>query len=343
MRDFAKVGPTFWVGETGRALRKLGRDTQLVALYLITAPDSNLTGVYHLALPTLAHHTGLPVKGASEGLPSPSRGVVEILRDLSEVGFAHYDPESETVWVVEMAARQLGDTLSTRDNRHVAVLRELEAHRKCRFYNDFRAKYGERFNLPAEAPSKPLPSAFGGTQEVLRSKEKEKEKENTPQPPAEPGGGVPAKAGRKKRATEVADSIPIPAALDTPAFAAVWSDWLAARRERGKAVTPRAARLQFQKLVPLGPERAAVCVEASIANDWVGIFPGREAELKPHKAAGSSPRPAVACRPLTPFESQHVRYSPTSGPERDADGKLILDQLCADLKCAYCMPRRVVA
>jgi hypothetical protein len=50
MRDYAKVAPTFWNGETGKKIRELGRDAQVVALYLITCPSSNWIGLYYLPL-----------------------------------------------------------------------------------------------------------------------------------------------------------------------------------------------------------------------------------------------------------------------------------------------------
>lgn len=85
MRDFAKVAPSFWIGDTGRMLRKLGAEVQVAAFYLITAPGANMTGIYYLPMPTFCHETG----------PSPE-GASKALRSLSEGGFAHYDPHSET-------------------------------------------------------------------------------------------------------------------------------------------------------------------------------------------------------------------------------------------------------
>lgn len=137
MREYAKVSPSFWIGDTGRKLRKLGPEVQVAALYLITAPGAGMTGMYYLPIPTFAHETGLP-----------SEGAMKALRSLSEVGFAHYDEDTETVWVPEMARFQLGEVVSPKDNRHKAVLRELETHRKCRFYLDFYAKYKAQFHLP---------------------------------------------------------------------------------------------------------------------------------------------------------------------------------------------------
>lgn len=97
MRDYAKVAPQFWTGTTGRALRAEGRDCQLLALYLITSPHATMIGLYYMPLPLLCHETGLSREGASKAL-----------RSLGALGFAHYDPERELVWVPEMARFQLG-------------------------------------------------------------------------------------------------------------------------------------------------------------------------------------------------------------------------------------------
>jgi hypothetical protein len=75
-RTYARVLPTFWTGSTGKALRDLGRDAQVVAMYLITSPHSNMAGLYHLPLPYLAHDVGMTIEGASK-----------VLRSLFEVGF----------------------------------------------------------------------------------------------------------------------------------------------------------------------------------------------------------------------------------------------------------------
>ncbi|ENU2556439.1 hypothetical protein ACE4O8_005059, partial [Escherichia coli] len=68
MRDYAKVSPRFWLGETGRELRKAGAEAQVVAFYLMTSPHANMLGLYYLPVLYLAHETGLGLEGASKGL-----------------------------------------------------------------------------------------------------------------------------------------------------------------------------------------------------------------------------------------------------------------------------------
>lgn len=92
MRDYAKVAPQFWIGATGKALRKAGAEAQVVALYLLTSPHANMLGLYYLPTVYLIHETGLGEEGASKGL---QRAI--------EAGFCSYDEASEVVWVHEMA------------------------------------------------------------------------------------------------------------------------------------------------------------------------------------------------------------------------------------------------
>lgn len=163
MRDYSKVSPVFWTGDTGRSLRKAGREAQVVALYLLTGPNANMIGLYELPLPLLAHHTGMTLEGASKGL-----------RRASEGGFCHYDEASETVWIPEMARFQIGDTISTKDNRHKAIVKEWLTYKKSPFFVAFHARYAKCFELPDASPfegaSKPLTKP-------LRSQEQEQEQE----------------------------------------------------------------------------------------------------------------------------------------------------------------------
>ncbi|MBP6421575.1 MAG: hypothetical protein KA271_01650 [Propionivibrio sp.] len=104
MRDYSKVSPQIWIGPTGKAIRKLGVDAQLVALYLLTSPHANMIGMYHLPVAYLSADTGIPIEGASKGLLS-----------LISTGFCGYDEEAEIVWVYEMARFQVGDQLKAKD------------------------------------------------------------------------------------------------------------------------------------------------------------------------------------------------------------------------------------
>lgn len=242
MREYSKVSSSFWIGDTGRQLRKLGAEVQVAALYLITAPGASWSGIYYLPLPTFCHETGLTTEGGSEALAR-----------LSEAGFAHYDAQSEMVWVVEMARFQIGERLSAKDNRHKMVLRELESHRKCKFVKDFYAKYKECFELPDA-------SSFEGTWRPLRSIEMEIEIETPPNPP-QAGGGCAVTNARKKTAAKGKSA----GTSSHPLFAKFWEAY------PRKVAKPRAVKA-FAKL---NPDEALVAVmllaiaQQTKSEDWL--------------------------------------------------------------------------
>lgn len=142
MRDYGKVSAQFWVGKTGRALRG-NPEAQIVALYLMTSPHSNMIGVFHCPLAYIAHETGLPFEGASKGL-----------QRLIEGQFCTYDEESETVWVHEMAKFQIGDALKAGDNQCKAIQKAVDNIAETRIRLAFAAKYAEAFHLsvPVDNP-----------------------------------------------------------------------------------------------------------------------------------------------------------------------------------------------
>lgn len=201
MRDYGKVSPQFWTGRTGRQIRAKGIEAQIVALYLMTSPGSSMWGIYYLPIPTLAHETGLPLEGASKGL-----------RSLSEVGFAEYDADNEVVWVCEMAAHQVAESLSVKDLRHKAMTKELEKLSYSSVFAGWLARYGAAFNYPKrspfEAPSKPLRS------QEQEQEQKQEQKENPPTPAS--GGGVAPRVKTPRVRRVVEPSLPMDAEPPLP-------------------------------------------------------------------------------------------------------------------------------
>lgn len=169
MRDYAKVSARFWLGATGRQLRQEGPDVQVVALYLITAPNSNMIGMYPLSIPAIANDTGLTPKRA-----------LRALKRLGELEFSEYDEQAEVVWVLEMARFQVAEQLAAVDKRCKGVQREYDQLPANRMLGAFFDKHAGRFHLtlkrgaasPLQAPSKALRS-----QEQEQEQEKEQEQE----------------------------------------------------------------------------------------------------------------------------------------------------------------------
>lgn len=169
MREYSKVGPKFWIGKTGKALRAAGKDAQIVAMYLLSSPHANMLGLYYCPTTFIAHETGLGFEGASKGL----QGAIE-------AGFCEYDEGSEVVWVIEMAGYQVAPSLKVGDLRVKGVQNEYASVPGNPYLARFYDKYKTAFHMEncrgfvgeEQAPSKPLAS-----QEQEQEKEQKKEQE----------------------------------------------------------------------------------------------------------------------------------------------------------------------
>lgn len=183
MRDYGTVSPRFWRAGTGKRLRG-DAEAQLLALYLMTSPHSNMIGVYFCTVRSMSDETGIPFEGA-----------LKALRRLVDEGFCVFDEETDEVFVVQMAAHQIAERLEPKDNRCKSVARELAMVDSPQLQAAFLEVYREAFNVvtppaspvdnppsmkglrsPFEAPSKPRAGA--GTRAGTRA-----------------GGGEPPDAG----------------------------------------------------------------------------------------------------------------------------------------------------
>jgi len=187
MREYSRVGPKFWLGKTGKELRKAGAEAQVVAMYLMTSPHANMLGLYWVPTMYIAHETGLGMEGASKGL---QRAI--------EAGFCEYDEASEVVWVYEMARFQIADSLVATDKRCIGIQNEYNSLPANPFLARFFAKYSVAFNMakqrgntsPIEAPSEGL-----GSQ--AQAQAQEQAQEHIPNPD---GLGVASEAGNDSHA-----------------------------------------------------------------------------------------------------------------------------------------------
>jgi len=169
MRDYGTVSPRFWRAGTGKRLRG-DADAQVLALYLMTSPHSNMIGVYYCSVRAMSDETGIPFEGASKAL-----------RRLVDEGFCVVDEETDEVFVVQMAAHQIAERLEPKDNRCKSVARELALVDSPKLREAFLEVYREAFNVvtppgspvdnspsdkglrsPFEAPSKPRAGTGAG-------------------------------------------------------------------------------------------------------------------------------------------------------------------------------------
>ena len=187
MREYGIISPKFWIGKTGRKLRAHPY-AQRVALYLMTAPNADMTGVYYCPLSSILNDVGSPsnvplkplespFEAHCEGYKNPFEGVRAAISVLEELGFCVYDVENEYVFVVEMARWQVAESLKATDNRVKGIKKYVESMPdglRQRFIN----RYNDVFSLglqvtPLDAPYKPLRSQ---EQEQEQDQEQEKEK-----------------------------------------------------------------------------------------------------------------------------------------------------------------------
>ena len=184
MRDYAKISPRFWVGPTGKEIRKMGQTAQVVALYLLSGPHANLLGLYYLPIFYIAGDTGIPTDE-----------VLIAIEGLAAKGFCSYDHNAEMVWVHEMARYQCldngGDGLKPADNRVKAIRKELANQPATQLKDSFFEKYAvllcflEPCSTSRETPSKPLLDG-SSSQEQEQKQEEEQDailKSSAPAPP----------------------------------------------------------------------------------------------------------------------------------------------------------------
>ena len=135
MREYSKILPQFWIGETGRQIAKLGVEARLVALYMLTNVHTNMIGVYYLPIAYIAHDTGVEIEKTEE-----------IIQQLCDIGFCDYDYDFEYIWICNMAYYQIGE-LKEKDNRVVNVNQIYQSLPRLKFLGDFYYKYYETFHL----------------------------------------------------------------------------------------------------------------------------------------------------------------------------------------------------
>lgn len=161
MRTYGVVSPRFWIGRTGRELRKHPY-AQRIAMYFISAPLSEMTGVFYCPLSTILNDVGSPTEGASKGHQEDINAVKRGILTLQNLDFCFYDFDTEFVFVKEMAAWQIGSVLKPSDKR-VPSVRNAVSDMPDGIRERFVERYNEPFSLgltvsPIEAPSMPLRS-----------------------------------------------------------------------------------------------------------------------------------------------------------------------------------------
>lgn len=306
MRDYSKAGPRFWTGTTGKRLRGLGRDAQVLGFYLFTCPNANMLGLYYLPLQTAAHETGIEIGRLREILSWFAEAPSKPLGSPSEGVYARYDEATETVFVTEMARHQIGERLIRKDNRHRAVLKELEQHRKCPFFNDFLARYRDDFNLQDVDPMKPLPRALQAPSKPeagagaesragTRTETGEGERGALTAVPRETSGnpqGAIAMGDNLTRSTEEIHGAMLEDwRRDVPTVnQAAMAQWIVHKEARGHQMGPRQRLIQARELASKGDSDAqAEIVEYCIGHPYYSLIPIEDVRARKNGRGRNAP------------------------------------------------------
>lgn len=172
MRDYGIVSPRFWIGETGRKLRSMPY-AQRVAMYLLTAPASEMTGVYYCPVATILNDVGLPSESLARDHEGALKAVIEALKALQSLDFCEFDFDSEYVFVKEMARWQIAEKLKPTDNRVKGIIKTVESMPEP-MRSRFIARYNDDFSLGFEVEKQQKNEA---PSEPLRSQEQEQEQD----------------------------------------------------------------------------------------------------------------------------------------------------------------------
>ena len=218
MRKYGAVSPRFWIGVTGKKLRG-DPLAQLLALYLVSCPHSTMSGIFHIPTLYMAHETGMACPET-----------VDALQRLMKLGFCEYDYETETVFVIRMAAFQVAETLKSGDKRIKGLINEV-SQVPDRLRDRFLKEYGDAFHLyeaglaesPSEAPSK----HHAGETEA----------------PPKPGQDKTGTLQEQEHVTDSSES----AGSSSDGFDDLWNIWPTDLGEKGNR---KRAKAQWDKLKP---------------------------------------------------------------------------------------------
>lgn len=132
IRDYAKLPPAWW---TDKEFRAFPIKTRMAALYLMSAPGSNMFGLYYLPIQTMSLESDLSEEECHKAFDL-----------LIKHDFCRYDAQRDYVWVIDMGLRETGQ-LGAKDNRIIQAQKFVKNLPPLKFMDEFRAKYNAIFRL----------------------------------------------------------------------------------------------------------------------------------------------------------------------------------------------------
>ncbi len=157
--NYSLINPRIWKGGTGKQiLTGVGDAGMIVALYLVTSPHANQSGVYYCPIAYIAVETS---RTAEE--------VERCLVGLEKIGFIRYDYDAEVVWVMNMVKFQVQSWPSNGDDkRRKGVLNSLSAVPDTCLISEFLEYWGiDNSTVSTEGPlARGLQGASKGLPEI---------------------------------------------------------------------------------------------------------------------------------------------------------------------------------
>lgn len=185
MRDYGKVHTSFWSSST---VGSMSEDGRMLALYLLTSPHSNITGVFRL-----------PDGYAMEDLNWVPERVAKGFAELFRKGFANRCETTKWVWI----SKHLEWNQPENPNQRKAAKKiALSIPGECGWKLDFMRVWGESLGISPDEfgnPSGTVPEPFlNQEQEQKQEQKQEQDKNKSPQPP-ESGGCAGTLTEKKAR------------------------------------------------------------------------------------------------------------------------------------------------
>lgn len=208
------------------------------------------------------------------------KGASKALRRLIDEGFCEYDTVLDAVFVVRMAAFQIGESLKPSDTRVVGLKRDVEKMASRLLKQRFLEIYGRVYHLvPEDWKPDDKVRGINGASPPHRCQDQDQDQDQ--------------KQDQEKEG--VAKPTP-PLGLDL----IVWERWVGYRKQIKKPIKAPSIEAAMLELAKYGEAQAAV-VQQSIAHSWQGLF-----ELKATNGSGASRPPSRKPKTLAELEAEEV-------------------------------------
>jgi hypothetical protein len=182
---YRKIEARMW---TDPKFRRLKSNEKLVFLYLITCPGAHVSGVYYLSIAAACDETGLVEADLRYSIDT-----------LSGLGLIRFDPDSSTVWVVNMLRYQgRGEKIM------ISVAKQLADVHSDAIVEEFKRHY-KSFNIPYRKGIDTLPIGVPRLDDQEQDQEQDQEEEK---PSEQPPSSLSQSQPPKTKTPTLADAIP---------------------------------------------------------------------------------------------------------------------------------------